>query len=114
MALSPEQRKAISGHCLPMSWQVLGAWRLRHQGTLTDEADVVVDWLASANHRSQALCEEMLRFMTEKLWRIELRPLAEQDANAAGLRALDVVCSGQRWTLWLQPRPQLHLLRISR
>ena len=113
MELSPEQRKAISDNCLPLSWQVLGSWRLRHQGAVTDEPDVVVDWLASANHRSQALREEMVRFMSEKLWRIELRP-ASGDTASEGLRALDVVCSGQRWTLWLLPQPQLNLLRISR
>lgn len=113
MELSPELRKAISDHCLPLSWQMLSAWRLQHLGSLHDEPDVVTDWLANVSPRSLALVEEMVRRMSERLWRIELRP-ASAEPTGPGLRTLDVVCGGQRWTLSMLPKPQLHVLRISR
>lgn len=115
MELSPEQRQAISDHCLPMSWQMLGAWRLQHLGSLHDEPDVVAQWLAEANPRSQALAQEMVRLMAERLWRIELRAVdATAGVNPHGLRLVDVTCGGARWTLGLLPQPRLHLQRISR
>lgn len=113
MEISPEQRQAISDNCLPSSWQMLRSWRLRHQGTATDAPDVVVDWLENATPRSRALVQEMARNMSERLWRIALRP-ASADTAHHGLRALDVVCGGQCWTLWLQAQPQLQLQRITR
>lgn len=112
MELSAEQRKAISDHCLPMSWQMLGTWRQRHLGSAHDEAAVVADWLAAAPQRSQVLAREMVRHLSDRLWRVE--PVAGEGVGGSGLRALAVVCGGLRWTLWLQPQPQLRLLRISR
>ncbi len=112
MELSPEQRQAIAHNCQPMSWQMTTAWRLQHQGMATDEPDVLVDWLQDAGPRSQASVMELVRHLSHRLWRLELRAPATGDR--AGLRSLDVVCGGLRWTLWLQPRPRLHLVRISR
>jgi hypothetical protein len=115
MELSEQQRQAISDHCLPTSWQMLSAWRLRNLGSLNDGPDVLVDWLSNADPAAHALVQEMLRFLGDRLWRIELHPAqAAASANPAGLRAVDVLCGGLRWTLWLQPRPTLHLVRISR
>lgn len=125
MQTSPEQRQTISNNCLATSWQLLGPWRQRHHAPVSDAPGVVLDWLSNANHCSQALAEDMVRAMTQKLWRIEQRtanvaPDARNGTGAAaphatqGVSALDVFCAGQRWTLWLQPRAHLHLLRISR
>ncbi len=112
MDLSTEQRQAIAHNCLPTSWQMTTAWRLQHQGAATDEPDRLVDWLQGASPRSQALVLELVRHLSQRLWRLELREPTTGDR--AGLRLLDVVCGGLRWTLWLQPRPRLHLVRISR
>lgn len=115
MQLTPEQRKAIGDNCLSSSWQMLAAWRLQHMGSLNDEPDTVVDWLVNVNHSSLALAEEMLRFMGDRLWRIQLHPEKARDGEGSpGLRAVDVVCGGLCWTLWLLPRQPLNLLRISR
>lgn len=112
MELSTEQRKAISSNCLPASWQMTTARRLRHNGAATDTPEVLVDWLQNASPRSQALVLELVRHLADRPWRLALRPPA---ADAApGLRSLDVVCGGLRWTLWLQARPQLCLVGISR
>jgi hypothetical protein len=112
MELSTEQRNAIASHCMPTSWQMTTAWRLQHQGAATDEPDVLVDWLQDAEPRSQALVLELVRHLSQRLWRLELREPTTGDG--AGLRSLDVVCGGLRWTLWLQSRPRLHLVRINR
>ena len=112
MELSTEQRKAISSNCLPASWQMTTAWRLQNNGAATDTPDVLVDWLQNAGPRSQALVLELVRHLSDRLWRLELRQPAAGDAP--GLRSLDVVCGGMRWTLWLQARPQLFLVSISR
>lgn len=115
MDISPQQRQAISDHCLPSSWQLLSAWRLRNLGSLNDGPDVLVDWLSNADPGAQALVNQLLRFLGDRLWRIELHPAqAAAGAKPTGLRALDVLCGGLRWTLWLQPRPTLRLVRISR
>jgi hypothetical protein len=112
MDLTTEQRKAIASNCLPSSWQMTTAWRLQHQGAATDTPDVLVDWLHNASPRSQSLVLELVRHLSDRLWRLELRPRAAGDAP--GLRSLDVVCGGLRWTLWLQARPQLYLVSINR
>ncbi len=115
MDVSEQQRQAISDHCLPSSWQMLSAWRLRNLGSLNDGPEVMVDWLSKADPAAQAMVNQMLRFLGDRLWRIELSPTrTAEGANPKGLRAVDVVCGGLRWTLWLQPRPTLHLVRISR
>lgn len=116
MDLSTEQRQAIARNCLPTSWQMSTAWRLQHQGAATDEPDALVDWLQDAELRSQALVAELVRHLSARLWRLELRdPVAAGGAaEQAGLCALDVVCGGLRWTLWLRPQPRLHLVRIHR
>jgi hypothetical protein len=113
MELSEQQRQAISDHCLLMSWQQLTAWRLQHQGAATDEPELMADWLAGVNQGSQALAEEMVRWLSDRLWRVEPHR-GPALGNPAGVYPLDVVCSGLRWTLWLVPKPQLHLQRISR
>ena len=112
MELRTEQRKAITRNCLPASWQMTAAWRLQNNGAATDTPDVLVDWLENAGPRSQALVLELVRHLSDRLWRLELRQPAAGDAP--GLRSLDVVCGGLRWTLWLQARPQLYLVSISR
>lgn len=114
MALSTEQHQAIANNCLPMSWQMLGSWRLQHLGSLNDGPEVIADWLADAPLRSKALGEQMVRRLSERLWRVELlADGATASVAAAGVRKLCVTCGGQRWILWLQPRPQLQLLRIE-
>ncbi len=113
MQLNDAQRKAISDHCLPSSWQQLASWRLQHQGSASDTPDVLVDWLKDASPRAQASVQELVRHISDRMWRVSLRADAPT-ADQAGLRALEVVCGGLRWTLWLQPQPRLRLLRISR
>lgn len=122
MDLSPEQRQALADNCLLTSWQTLSGWRLQHLGSLHNEPDMLLDWLAQTNHRSLALREEMLRFMTDQIWHIDLQPvIAGNTVNAPNalnaptpsLQPLVVACSGQRWTLWLWPLPQLHVHHIT-
>lgn len=112
MELSTEQRKAISRNCLSASWQMTTAWRLQNNGAATDTPDVLVDWLQNASPRSQALVLELVRHLSDRLWRLELRQPAAGDV--VGLRALDVVCGGLRWTLCLKVQPMLYLVGISR
>jgi hypothetical protein len=122
MDLSPEQRQALADNCLLTSWQTLSHWRLQHLGSLHNEPDIMLDWLAHTHHRSLALREEMLRFMTDQLWHIDLQPVSAartvQAPNALNapipsLQPLVVACSGQCWTLWLRPLPQLHVHHIT-
>ena len=104
MQTSPEQRQTISNNCLATSWQLLGPWRQRHHAPVSDAPGVVLDWLSNANHCSQALAEDMVRAMTQKLWRIEQRtanvaPDARNGTGAAGpdrARALRTSCICQK------------------
>ena len=116
MELSEEQRQAIGKNCLSTSWQQLTPWRLQHLGSATDEPQLMADWLANAHPDSQAQAEEIVRWISERLWRLEMHPepLGRSADSQTGLYALQVVCSGLRWTLWLMPKPQLHLHRLSR
>jgi hypothetical protein len=118
MPLTPEERAALGANCLSSSWQALGPLLQRAHCPPTARPDILLDWLSHGQHRSQAMAEQLLRAMSQRLWRIEAAAAAVAAAPAAaasnGLLGLRVVCAGQAWTLWLCRQPQLRVQHISR
>lgn len=111
MSITPEQRNTISANCLSSSWQALGPVLQRAHCPPTATPDVVVDWLASSHHRSQAVAKMMLQSMSQRIWRIDAA--TAPGAPTSTLLPLQVSSGGQRWTLWLHRLPELGLEQIS-